>query len=352
MDENAKDTSKPRILIIYTGGTIGMIENAETHSLEPFDFDHLIDNVPKIKMLEYDIENYQFKHPLDSSAMNPGHWSDIAKVVARNYDDYDGFVVLHGTDTMAYTASALSFMLEHVGKPVIITGSQLPIGEVRTDGEENLITAIQVAAARDAEGKPMVQEVAILFNNYLWRGNRATKHSADNFNAFKTNNYPHLAKIGLGITFNKDVLYRRNSGKEFKVHYSMDNNVMYMDLFPGIKESTVRHLLATPNLKGIVMKTFGAGNGPNDKWFIEAIREAVDRGLVIVNITQCMNGFVLPSRYLTGRELTEAGVVPGHDLTSEAAITKLMFLFGLGHTPDEVRKEMEKSICGEMTSDK
>lgn len=351
-DATAKVSSRPRILIIYTGGTIGMIENTRTHSLEPFDFDHLIDNVPKIKMLEYDIENYQFIHPLDSSSMNPSHWADIAKVIDKNYDDYDGFVVLHGTDTMAYTASALSFMLENIRKPVIITGSQLPIGEVRTDGEENLITALQVAAARNNDGNPMVQEVAILFDNYLWRGNRATKHSADNFNAFKSNNYPHLAKIGLGITFNKDVLYRGKPDNKFSVHYNMDTDVMYMDLFPGIQEPTVRYLLSTPNVKGIVMKTFGAGNGPNDKWFLKAIREAVDKGLVIVNITQCMNGFVLPNRYLTGRELTEAGVIPGHDLTSEAAITKLMYLFGQGLSPEEVKKEMEISLCGEITTDK
>ena len=345
------DTLMPRtkILVIYTGGTIGMIENPTTHALQPFNFDHLIENVPKIKLLDFDIDNIQFHDPLDSSAMNPGHWAEIAQHIDRNYDLYDGFVILHGTDTMAYTASALSFMFENLDKPVIITGSQLPIGEVRTDGEENLITALQVAAARDCTGRHIVREVAILFENYLWRGNRSTKYSADNFNAFKSNNYPHLAKIGLGIQYAKEALWRQPVTGPLKVHYEMDPNVLYLDLFPGISESTVRYLLATPGIKGVVLKTFGAGNGPTDKWFIDAIAEAVARGLVIVNITQCSNGSVHPMRYLTGYELARAGVISGRDLTSEAAITKLMYLFGKGLSPDEVKSEMKRSLRGEMT---
>jgi len=334
--------------MIYTGGTIGMKENAETGALEPFDFDHLIDNVPKIKMLAYDIGNVQFDNPIDSSAMDPSHWDQIAHVIEDNYEDYDGFVVLHGTDTMAYTASALSFMLENIRKPVVITGSQLPIGEVRTDGEENLITALQVAAAKDPDGEPMVQEVAILFEDYLWRGNRATKHSSDNFNAFKSSNYPRLAKAGLGITFRKEVLWRCKTDAPFKVHYGMDTNVLYLDLFPGINERILVHLLNTPGLKGIVMKTFGAGNGPTAPWFLDAVRDAVGNGLVIVNVSQCDNGTVLPTRYVSGCGLYQAGVISGHDLTSEAAITKLMFLFGLGKTAEEVKREMEIPIIGEM----
>lgn len=340
--------SRPHILIVYTGGTIGMIENSETGALEPFDFDHLIDNVPKVKRLDFDIDNYQFKELLDSSAMTPENWNHIAEVIQNNYEQYDGFVILHGTDTMAYTASALSFMLENNRKPVVITGSQLPIGEVRTDGEENLITALQVAAARDADGSPMVQEVAILFENYLWRGNRSTKHSSDNFNAFKSNNYPRLAKIGLGIAYRKEVLWRSVGNEPLSVHYGFDPNVLYMDLFPGITEGAVRHMLSTPGLKGVVMKTFGAGNGPTSGWFIREVREAVDRGLVIVNVSQCDNGMVNPTRYQTGSALNNAGVISGHDLTSEAAITKLMFLFGQGLSSEEVKTVMEVPIAGEM----
>ena len=328
-----------------------MIEDPDSKALRPFDFSHLIDNVPKIKMLDFEINHIQFDPPIDSSDMQPSNWANIAEQIKNNYYDYDGFVVLHGTDTMAYTASALSFMLRNLYKPVIITGSQLPIGEVRTDGEENLITALQIAAAKDpVDGLPMIREVAILFENYLWRGNRATKKSADNFNAFKSNNYPELAKIGLGITFNRDALWR-GKGPELplEVHYKMDRNVLYVDLFPGIKESVVRHMLNTPDIKGIVLKTFGAGNGPNDQWFIDAIKETVARGVVVVNITQCNNGSVHPFRYVTGLELAHAGVVSGHDLTSEAAITKLMYLLGLGLTPEEVKNYMEYSLCGEMT---
>ncbi|MDE6577299.1 MAG: asparaginase [Muribaculaceae bacterium] len=345
------DLPRPKIMMIYTGGTIGMRENPETKALEPFDFNHLIENVPKLKMLDYEIESTQFEHPIDSSAMTPEHWVQIAKVIESNYNNFDGFVVLHGTDTMAYTASALSFMLENLDKPVIITGSQLPIGEVRTDGEENLITALQIAAARDENGSHIIREVAILFENYLWRGNRSTKRSADNFNAFKSNNYPELAKIGLGITFNRDALWRtRNHGLPLKVHYNMDCNVIFIDLFPGIEERAVRHMLNTPGVKGVVLKTFGAGNGPNSQWFLDAIRETVAKGIVVVNITQCNNGSVLPYRYLTGLDLARAGVISGHDLTSEAAITKLMHLLGKELSPEEVKNYMEFNMCGEMSS--
>ena len=341
---------RPRILMIYTGGTIGMKENPVTKALEPFDFDHLLDNVPKLKMLDFDISHHQFHHPIDSSDMNPKHWGQIVKVIDHNYHDYDGFVVLHGTDTMAYTASALSFMLKQLSKPVIITGSQLPIGEVRTDGEENLITALQIAAAKDIDGRPMVREVAILFENYLWRGNRSTKKSADNFDAFRSNNYPELAKIGLGITFNREALWR-SPVKEapLDVHYSMDTNVVFLDLFPGIQENVVRHILSTPGLKAVVLKTFGAGNAPGEPWFSEAIRDAVNKGIIILNITQCPNGEVAPYRYMTGLELAQTGVVPGHDLTSEAAITKLMYLLGRGLKTEEVKYYMQCNLCGEMS---
>ena len=341
--------SRPRILIIYTGGTIGMIENPVTRSLQPFDFTHLIDNVPKIRKLDYDIENIQFNPPIDSSDMSPQHWVDIARHIEANYDRFDGFVVLHGTDTMAYTASALSFMLENLHKPVIITGSQLPIGEVRTDGEENLITALQIAAATDMMGEPMVREVAILFENYLWRGNRSTKMSADNFNAFKSNNYPSLAKIGLGIHFNEEALWRVQAKRPLKVQYELDTAVMFLDLNPGMTEAVLRHQLSTPGIKGIVLKTFGAGNAPTYAWFTEAVKEAVERDIVILNVTQCVNGGVHAKMYMSGNQLASTGVVSGHDITSEAAITKMMYLFGLGLSTAEVRRYLECSLCGEVS---
>ena len=342
-------TQRKKIFIIYTGGTIGMIENPELHALEPFDFDHLIDNVPKIKMLDYEISNFQFAKPIDSSAMNPSHWAEIAEVIEQKYDEVDSFVVLHGTDTMAYTASALSFMLENLNKPVIVTGSQLPIGEVRTDGEENLITALQIAAAEDENGAPMVREVAILFENYLWRGNRSTKSSADNFNAFKSNNDPELARIGLDINFKREYLWRGKVEGKLKVKYPMDTNVMFLTLFPGISELVVRHVLSTPGIKGVVLKSFGAGNAPNEAWFLDVVRQAIERGVVVVNITQCTNGCVMPMRYVTGKELSDAGCVSGYDLTSEAAITKLMYLLGQGLSAEEVKRQMATSLCGEMT---
>ena len=342
-------TKRPKILIIYTGGTIGMIENPKTRALQPFDFSHLIENVPKVQLLDYHIDNIQFHPPIDSSNMSPQHWRDIAKAIEDNYDAYDGFVVLHGTDTMAFTASALSFMLENLSKPVIITGSQLPIGEVRTDGEENLITALQVAAATDASGHAMVQKVAILFENYLWRGNRSTKMSADNFNAFRSNNYPELAKIGLGILFHEEALYRLPSKRPLKVRYEMDPNVMFIDLHPGITPDILSHQLHTPGIKGIVLKTYGAGNSPSEPWFTRLISEANERGIVILNVTQCVNGGVKQSLYETGSCLSQAGVVSGHDITSEAAITKLMYLFGLGLPAETVKKYLQSAICGEVT---
>lgn len=342
-------SQRPRILIIYTGGTIGMIEDPETKTLKPFDFNHLIDNVPKIKMLDYDIEHIQFEHPIDSSDINPSHWQQIAAYIGRHYADFDGFVVLHGTDTMAYTASALSFMLENLSKPVIITGSQLPVGEVRTDGEENLITALQIAATDTVSGEPMVQEVAILFENYLWRGNRSTKMSADNFNAFKSNNYPSLAKIGLSIHFNHDALWRLRERRPFRLNPGMSDGVIVVYVYPGITREVLHRQLSMPGVKGVVLKTYGAGNVPSVPWFGEVVREAVASGIVVVNVTQCPNGSVHQTRYYTGSVLENAGVISGHDLTTEAALTKMMFLFGTGMSAAQVAKSMLHPMCGEMS---
>ena len=340
---------QPRILIIYTGGTIGMIEDQKTKALRPFDFSHLMENVPKVKMLDYEIDNFQFHPPIDSSDMSIAHWQQMARIIDGNYNRYDGFVVLHGTDTMAYTASALSFMLEGLSKPVIITGSQLPIGEVRTDGEENLITALQIAAATDASGEPVVREVAILFENYLWRGNRSSKRSADNFNAFKSNNYPALARIGLGIEYDTEALAKPATGGPLNVVYDFDQSVAILDLFPGLSSATVRQVLSTPGLKGVVLRTYDAGNSPTAKWFIDAIREAIERGIVILNVTQCFHGSVCANRYVSGDLLSTAGVLSGYDITCEAAVTKMMSLFGRGLSHDQVVEALRRPLCGEMT---
>lgn len=339
---------QPRILIIYTGGTIGMIEDPKMHTLKPFDFSHLMENVPKVKMLDYQIDNYQFHPLIDSSDMSIAHWQQMARIIDRNYADYDGFVVLHGTDTMAYTASALSFMLEGLSKPVIITGSQLPIGEVRTDGEENLITALQIAAASDDAGHPVVREVAILFENYLWRGCRSTKRSADNFNAFKSNNYPSLAKIGLGIEYNYEALARPDVNRPLHVEYNFDPSVIVVDLYPGLTERTLNHLIATPGVKGIVLRTYGAGNSPTSTWFVEAISRAISQGIVVLNVTQCVDGTVR-NRYVSGDLLSATGVLSGYDITFEAAITKMMSLFGRGLSHDEILLALSRPLCGEMT---
>lgn len=326
-----------------------MIEDYATKVLRPFDFSHLMENVPKVKMLNYEIDNIQFNPPIDSSDMDIHHWQQIARSIAENYDKYDGFVVLHGTDTMAYTASALSFMLENLQKPVIITGSQLPIGEVRTDGEENLITALQIAAATDVDGKPMVQEVAILFEDYLWRGNRATKRSADNFNAFKSNNYPQLAKVGLSINFFKESLMRHTRTDGLVPHYNLDPSVVVVDLFPGLSPQLLRYILTAPDVKSIILRTYGAGNAPTAPWFVDSIRQTVESGKVVLNVTQCVNGGVHTNRYVSGDILAATGVVSGNDITLEAAVTKMMFLFGLGLSPEEVKKRLLTSLAGEIS---
>lgn len=326
-----------------------MIEDPITQALRPFDFSHLIENVPKIRMLDYEIDNYQFNPPIDSSDMNLEYWQDMARIIESNYANYDGFVVLHGTDTMAYTASALSFMLQDLSKPIIITGSQLPIGEVRTDGEENLITALQIAASREPNGHATVCEVAILFENYLWRGCRATKRSADNFNAFRSSNYPALADIGLGIDYHRNVIAHPQDNTQLKVYYGLDSNVIVITLHPGLNEAHFRHSLQSPGLKGVVLRTYGAGNGPIAKWFLDAIKDAIARGIVIFNVTQCTSGPVQASRYVSGEMLNSLGVVSGHDITFEAAITKMMHLFGQNLSSEEVRDRLAVPMVGEMT---
>ena len=338
-----------KVLLIYTGGTIGMNRNQVTGALEPFDFEHLLNNVPELKQFDTQIDTYQFQPPIDSSDMSPARWTDLSHTIADHYDQYDGFVVLHGTDTMAYTASALSYMLENLTKPVVFTGSQLPIGQLRTDGKENLITSIEIAAAKNDEGKAMVPEVGIYFGGHLLRGNRTTKQSAEEFNAFESFNYPHLVDAGVNITYHSHRILTPNWGEPMKAHFRLDNNVIIFSLFPGIREDLIRHIIHTPNLKSIVMRTFGSGNAPQSPWLLQALKEGTRAGKVIVNISQCMQGQVEMSRYGCGYHLQEAGVISGRDSTVEAAVTKLMFLQSLYDDPEQVRHYMEQSIRGELT---
>ena len=326
-----------------------MNRNPQTKALEPFDFEHLLSNVPELKQFDTDIDTYQFFPPIDSSDMSPSRWTELSHVIADRYDEYDGFVVLHGTDTMAYTASALSYMLENLTKPVIFTGSQLPIGQLRTDGKENLITSIEIAAAKHQDGTAMVPEVGIYFNAHLMRGNRTTKQSADEFNAFESFNYPHLVDAGVNITYHEELIRKPDFNRPMKPHFRLDNNVIIFSLFPGVREDLIRHIIATPNLRSIVMRTFGSGNAPQSPWLISALKEGTRRGKVIINISQCLQGRVEMGRYDTGYQLKEAGVISGYDSTVESAVTKLMFLQSHYDDPEQIRKYMQRSIRGEIT---
>lgn len=339
----------PSVLLIYTGGTIGMIENPETGALEAFNFDQLQENVPELKRFNYRISSYQFNPPIDSSDMEPTLWAKLVKIIHYNYNNFDGFVILHGTDTMAYTASALSFMLENLSKPVILTGSQLPIGVLRTDGKENLITSIEIAAAKHSDGTAIVPEVCIFFENHLLRGNRTTKINAENFNAFRSYNYPTLATAGIHIKYDYDRIRKADPKTPMHPHYVFDTNVVILTIFPGIQENIVKTVLNTPGLRAVVLKTYGSGNAPQKPWFIQLLKEATQRGIVIVNISQCSTGMVEMARYETGLHLLDAGVISGYDATVESVLTKLMFLLGHGLSPREVRNEMSRSIAGEFT---
>ncbi len=336
------------ILIIYTGGTIGMRRN-ENGTLVPFDFNTIEQEFPAVRNLNVDISVYKME-AIDSSNVTPERWSELAHVIAENYMQYDGFVVLHGTDTMSYTASALSFMLENLAKPVIFTGSQIPMGILRTDGRENLITAIEIASATNSAGEPIVPEVALYFQNRLFRANRTSKHSAEALSAFESRNLAPLAEVGVNIVYNHSVINRVATCEPLRVCDKLNDKVVIIKLFPGLSQCSFEAMLSVEGVQGVVLETYGTGNAPTAEWFIDALKGTIARGIAVVNITQCQGGAVAMHLYETGRRLQEAGVISGYDMTSEAAVTKLMWLLGQGIEGEELSRKMESSLRGELTA--
>jgi L-asparaginase len=340
--------SQPNILLIYTGGTIGMIKDPDTGALKAFDFENLLDRIPELKLLDCDINTISFEDPIDSSNMHPDYWVEIAEIIEKEYSTFDGFVVLHGSDTMSYSASALSFMFENLAKPIIFTGSQLPIGDLRTDAKENLITSIQMASLQK-NGKPVIREVGLYFEYKLYRGNRTTKINAEHFEAFESLNYPHLAESGVHLNVSEDALFKPNIRKKLVVHKTFNTNIALIKMFPGISEPILTSILNTSDLKGVILETYGAGNTTTQPWFIDLLKQTIKRGIPIINVTQCSGGSVMMGQYETSSQLKHIGLISGKDITTEAALTKLMFMLGEAISMKTFKTIFETSLRGEMS---
>ena len=340
---------KSSVLLIYTGGTIGMKEDPGNQTLKPFDFSSLMEQVPELRKFALRIDSYTFDPLIDSSDIEPSMWQKLAEIIRDNYNSYDGFVVLHGTDTMAYSASALSFMLENLNKPVIFTGSQLPIGRPRTDGKENLISAVEIAGAREPDGSPTVPEVCIYFNSLLLRGNRCTKVDATGFNAFRSPNLPPLAEAGIDIRYNRDIIRRTPPGP-FRIHTKLDTSVSILKIHPGITRQVVEDILLGSRTRAVIIESYGCGNAPSSDWFIDIVRKSNARGKIIYNVTQCIKGLVNMELYATGRTLKDAGVLGGKDITTESALGKLFFLMGNSNDNESVKAYLEYDLRGEMSN--
>jgi len=336
-----------KILLVYTGGTIGMIKNPETGALTAFNFDELLSNIPELKLLEHDISTVSFEEPVDSSDMDTTDYVKLANLIEENFEDYDGFVVLHGSDTMSYTASVISFMFENLKKPIIFTGSQLPIGDLRTDAKENLITSIQLAGLKE-QGKTVIKEVGLYFEYKLYRANRTTKVNAEHFEAFESANFPPIAESGVNLKINYEKLLKPNMRKKMVIHKSLNDNILILKLFPGINYDTLHHIFNTPHIEGIILETFGSGNAKTDKWFVDLLKDLIGRGVYVVNVTQCVGGGVLMGKYATSEGLKRLGIISGGDITTEAAVGKMMYLLNKNLGPKVFKTIFETSLRGEM----